>query len=184
MLDFSVTFIITIINIAILTVILRAILFKPVTKFMAEREKRVHDSIERTEKDKWNAKQLLEHYEKRLASAEAEAEEIIQAAHKEAEAQAEQILAASRAEAKQIVETAQAKLETERLAALALFKIEAAALVVKAAGRLLKRELAGAEQQRYAAEALDQIILDAGTFAGSDPLQMAGRKFPSGQDLR
>jgi len=40
MLDFSITFFITILNIGVLYLILRAILFKPVTKFMENRTQR------------------------------------------------------------------------------------------------------------------------------------------------
>jgi len=161
MLDFSVTFIITLINIGILFFILRAVLFKPVTKFMADRAQRIQDSLEKSEKDNAMAKKLLKEYEKKLETAEIEAERIINSAREQAEEDAERILAQSRAEAEQIAETARNKLETDRRAALALFRAEAVALVLNASGRILKRELAGAEQQRYAAEMLDQIAVES-----------------------
>jgi len=158
MLDFSVTILITVINIVILTIILRALLFKPVTKFLAGRTKQVQDSLEQAEKEKLNAKEILNKYEKRLANAEADAEQIIRSAHEQAQADAERIINAGKAEAQRIAETARINLERERITAMALFKVEAASLVVQAASRLIKRELAGAEQQHYAAEALDQIV--------------------------
>jgi F-type H+-transporting ATPase subunit b len=162
MIDFSVTFFITIINIVILFLILKVVLFKPVTKFMAERALKVQNSINKAEEDKAAAQNLLAQYEAQLKAAGAEAEGIIRTAREQAGAESERILAESRAEAERIAGVAQAKLEADRLAAITLFKAEAAALVVNAAGRLLRRELAGAEQQRYAAEALEQIALDAG----------------------
>ena len=160
MLDFSVTFIITIINITVLFFILRAILFKPVTKFMAERSQRIQTSFDQAEKDKIRAQKLIEQYESRLKNAEAEAEEIIRNAREQAEKEAEEIIASGKTEAAYIKETAGKKLETEKLAAMTLFKTEAASLVLKAAGRILNRELAGPEQQRYAAQILDQIVMD------------------------
>jgi len=162
MLNFSVTFLITILNITVLFLILKAVLFKPVTKFMAERAQRIQGSIDQAEKDKQTAQQILARYEDRLKAAEAEAAEIIRAAREQAETEAQIILAESRREAERVADTVRAKLETDRLAAMAIFKAEAAALVVRASGRLLRRELAGAEQQRYAAEALEQILTDAG----------------------
>jgi F-type H+-transporting ATPase subunit b len=156
MLDFSVTFIITIINLVILFLILRKLLFKPVTKLMEDRTRRINDSIIQAEKDKQSARQLQERFENRLTTAEAEAEAIIRAAREQAEAEAERITAEARAEAERITAGARARLETERRAAAAVFRAEAAALVVSAAGRLLKRELAGTEQLRYAAEVLDR----------------------------
>jgi F-type H+-transporting ATPase subunit b len=167
MFDFSVTFFITIINILILFLVLRAILFKPVTKFMNARTQKIKDDIDKAEKDKRDAKQLLEQYEKRLADAEAEADAIIRTAREHAEAEAERIRTSARADADHMTSGARTRLEAERLAALAVFKTEAAALVVNAAGRLLKRELSGPDQLRYAAEALNQIAEANANGAGS-----------------
>jgi len=158
MLDFSVTFIITIINIIILFLILRAVLFKPVTRFMAERALKVQRSIAQAEIDKATAQKLLARYEAQLKAVGTKAEGIIRTAREQAEKEAGRILAVSRAEAERITMAAHAKLEAERQAAMAIFKAEAAALVVSAASRLIRRELTGAEQQRYAAEALEQIV--------------------------
>ena len=160
MLDFSVTFIITILNITVLFIILKAILFKPVTKFITERSQRIQTSFDQAEKDKIRAQKLIEQYESRLKNAESEAEEIIRNARDHAEKEAEMIIASGKTEAERITETARTKLETDKMAAMALFKTEAASLVLSAAGRLLGRELAGSEQQRYAAQILDKIIMD------------------------
>ena len=162
MLDFSVTFIITIINITILFLILRKILFKPVTKFVAERTNRIQSSIEQAEKDKQTAEKMLEEYQNRLKNAETEADGIIKAAHEQAEADAGRIILQSKAEAERIKESARAQLDSDRLAAMAIFKAEAATLVLKAAGCLIGRELSGPEQQRFAAETLDNIIKNSG----------------------
>jgi len=161
MLDFSVTFIITIVNIVILFLILRVVLFKPVTKFMAERALKIQRSIDHAEENNVTARKLLADYEAQLKAADTEAERIIHGARERAEAEAESIIAESRIMARQITATALAKVESERLAAMALFKAEAAALVVSAASRLIKRELVGSEQQRFAAEALEQITSGA-----------------------
>ena len=156
MLDFSVTFIITIVNIAVLFFILRVILFKPVTKFMAERAKRVQDSIEQSEKDKNQAKALLTKYEAQLKSVETEGEAIIRSARENAQAEAEKIIAESRVSAEAALVNARKQLETERNAALALFRKEAAALVVAAAERLLGRELKGDDNIHYANMLLEE----------------------------
>ena len=57
-----VTFIATFINIGILFVVLRAILFKPVTKFIEDRAKKIQDSIDQAENNKAQAKNTLEQY--------------------------------------------------------------------------------------------------------------------------
>ena len=157
MLDFSVTFIITLINIVILFFILRAILFKPVTKFMADRTRRVQDSIDQAEGEKAAAKKLLEEYENKLKNAETEAGKIIRKARENAEREAKMIVAGGKAEAAGIVVNTRKQLEMEKQAALAKFKAEAAALVVAAAARLVQRELANDDNRRYANLLLDEL---------------------------
>ena len=159
MLDFSVTFAITIINIVILFLILRAILFKPVTKFMADRAKRIQDLIEQSEKDKNQAKSLLTQYEDHLKTAETDAEAIIGAARENAKLEAEKILAESRVSAETILTNARKQLELEQRAALAVFRKEAAALVTAASGRLIGREIQNEDNLQYADMLLKEISL-------------------------
>ena len=94
MLDFSVTFIITIVNIIILTLILRAALFKPITKFMAARAKKVQDSIDKADEDEARAQRLLGQYQGKLKNADAEAQEIIKTARADADIQHQPVEAA------------------------------------------------------------------------------------------
>ena len=157
MLDFSVTFIITIINIAILFFILKAVLFKPVTKFMADRSKRIQDSIEQSEKDKNQAKALLAQYEAQLRTADAEAEAIIRAARENAQAEAEKIVAEGRVSAAAAMENARKLLETERQASFAAFRKDAASLVIAATKRLVGRELQSGDNRQYADMILAEV---------------------------
>ena len=156
MLDFSVTFIITIINIAVLCFILKAILWKPVTKFMASRARRIEDSIEKTEKDKAQAKALLAQYAEQLEAAETEAAAIIKSAKEQAQIEADKIIADSRASAQAFTLSAKKELESERQAALAIFRQEAAALVIAASSRLVGREIKGEDNRQYAAMLINE----------------------------
>jgi F-type H+-transporting ATPase subunit b len=157
MLDFSVTFIITIVNIAILYFILRKILFKPVTKFMADRARRVQDSIDQAEKDKASAQLLVQEYEDKLKNAEDDAEEILKNAREEAGRDAQRIIAEGKADAADIVAAARSQFEVERQAALAKFKIEAAALVLAASSKLVSREFSGEDNRHYVNMLLDEL---------------------------
>ena len=150
MLDFSVTFIITIINIAVLFFILRAVLFKPVTKFMADRAKRVQDSIDLANFDKAKAKELLAQYEQKLKEAEADAQVILDEALDTAAVQARRLIDESKIEAKHTVDAANRQIEAEKQAAMAKFKLEAAALIVAASEKLAARDFSGEDDRRYA----------------------------------
>jgi F-type H+-transporting ATPase subunit b len=158
MLDFSwATFVVTIINIGILFVILRAILFKPVTKFMEARTKKIQDRFDEAERERSQAKGLLKDYGDRLDRAREEADLILRNARETAQAEADRILAEGRAEAGRVLENARKQIEAERSAALAQFKAEAAALVISAASRLLRREINSEDGRRQAALLLQEL---------------------------
>jgi F-type H+-transporting ATPase subunit b len=162
MLDFSVTFGITVLNIIILTIILRAVLFKPVTKIMADRAKRVQDSIDQAEKDKADSRGLLEQYQNKLKNADAEADKIVKTARDSAEQEARQIVTEGKAEAQAMTEAARRQIESERHAAFARFKLEAAALVIAAAAKLAARDFSDDDNRRYVNMLLDELAAQKG----------------------
>ena len=166
MFDFSVTFFITIVNIFILSIILRKLLFKPVTKFMADRARRVQDAIDSSEKDKANANDLLAQYTAKLKTAGTEADAIIRDARASAEAEAKKIINESHAAAEQTLANARKQLEMEHQASLAAFRKEAAALVVMATERLVGREIKSEDNLHYAEMLLDEV--SHSTEAGRD----------------
>jgi F-type H+-transporting ATPase subunit b len=144
------TFLVTILNVGILFFVLRAVLFKPVTKFMAERSAKIRDAIEQSEKDKHQAKALLEQYEARLKGAEAEAESILRAARENARQETERIIAGGRETAESLVANARKQIGAEQEAAIAVFRKEAVGLVVAASARLLSREFRAEDTRKYA----------------------------------
>jgi F-type H+-transporting ATPase subunit b len=145
------TFLATLINIAVLFVVLRAVLFKPVTKFMADRSRKIEESIAQANQEKAQARQILEQYQERLAEAGGEAAAILKGAREDAEREAERIIAEGKDRAENMIAAARKRIDAERQAAQALFKAEAAALVVAAAGRLLMRDLNQEDNRRLAA---------------------------------
>ena len=156
MLDFSVTFIITVINITVLYLVLRAILFKPVSKFMAGRSRQIKDSIEQAEKDRAEAKALLARYETQLDAAKTEADTIIRSAREAARQEADRIAGEGRVAAENALRNARKQIEAEQLAALSQFKKEAASLVISASERLLGRELGNDDNRNYARMLLNE----------------------------
>jgi F-type H+-transporting ATPase subunit b len=163
MLDFSVTFIITIINIAVLSFLLRVILFKPVTKFMADRAKKVQDAMSVAEEDRLSAKKLLEQYQTAIQNAQDEADEIIRASRKKAEAEASRIVAEGQVAAQAEIDAANRQIETEWMAMHNRFKLEASALVMAASARFVQREFSGDDNNRYAAMLLDELAIKKGS---------------------
>jgi F-type H+-transporting ATPase subunit b len=157
MLDFSVSFFFSIVNIAVLFFILRAILFKPLTKFMEERAAKVKSDIENAAKDRGEAKSMRLVYEERIRSADREVAVITTKAREAAEKQAAEIIKNGKAQAERIIEAARKQILAERRAAFIAFKAEAAALVVAAAGRLLRRDFSGEDARAHAELVLREL---------------------------
>jgi F-type H+-transporting ATPase subunit b len=164
MLNFSVTFIITIINITILFFVLRALLFKPVTNFMAERTKRIQDTIDQAQKEREEATKLLVEYEHKLKNAEAETHEILKNARENAERTAQSIIAEGTKEAQDTVNAALKQIEMERQAALSRFKLEAAALVMAVSAKFATKDFSGDDNRRYVNMLLDELSAQKGNM--------------------
>jgi F-type H+-transporting ATPase subunit b len=161
-LDFTVTFGITIINLAILFFILKRILFKPVTKFMEARTAKIQNDINMAAKDREQAKLLADKYEDKLKAAHAEAEAVIKAAQEQAQAQAARLVADGKKEAEALVANARRQIEAEQKASMLLFRAEAARLVIAASSRLLQRDLDGEDSRRFASLLLQEVGGQAG----------------------
>lgn len=101
-------------NVILLVAALAFILYKPVKRFMAERSQRIADEIEAAQKDREDALELKEQYERLIADIEKERDEILHQAYKKAMEKSDQMLFDARREAESIHSRALAELETER----------------------------------------------------------------------
>jgi F-type H+-transporting ATPase subunit b len=144
-----VTFAATIVNITVLCFLLRAILFKPVSKFVAARAKKIQDTIDQAEEDKKAAKQLLAQHEEKLKSADAEAAEIIKNARENAAHEAERIALEGKKSAEMMIMQARNQIALERDAAAVKFKTEAAMLILAASSKLIGRNLQKDDNQHF-----------------------------------
>jgi F-type H+-transporting ATPase subunit b len=159
LIEFSITFFFTLLNIAVLCIVLRAILFKPVTKFIEARQTKIKQDIDTAARDREEAKNLRANYEAKLHAADAEARAIVQKAQCAAEERVEALVAEGKADADALVEAARKQIAAEQQAAFLVFKAEAAALVMQAASRLVQRELSGEDTRRLAEAAIAEYTV-------------------------
>jgi len=157
MLDFSITFFITFLNIAILYFVLRKLLFKPVTKFMQDRSLKIRNELEAAAHERSRADELRASYEGMLRKAEEEADRIIAEARETGMRQAETIVERGRAEAEGLIAAAQERIELESRKAAASIKAEAVSLAVVAASRILRRQVNADDASRAVADFLADL---------------------------
>jgi len=157
MLDFSITFFITILNIGVLYLILRAILFKPVTKFMENRTQKIKGELEQAAREKERAEALRKQYEASIQSAEDEGERIIKEAREMAQKQAQTIVDQGKIDAENLLKAAKVQIEAERRVQALAFQEQAATLILSATGRLLGREVNAEDAQKAAQQFVSEL---------------------------
>lgn len=128
-------------NTLIMFLFLRKLLFKPVSEFIAKRQKDIADEIEAAETKNRDADALKAEYADRIKRADEEAHEIVRQAAHRAETRAAEILHHAEQEAVHIKAQAVQEIERERLVALNALKDEVAAMAVLAASRIVEKDL-------------------------------------------
>jgi F-type H+-transporting ATPase subunit b len=148
-LNFGVTFLITIANFLVLFLILRKLLFKPVTAFMDARAKKIKDSLAEAAYLKGKAQEEASRYETLMSEAESEAERIVKDGSERAAAESKALVDKANADAAAAQRRGEEAAEREREKAMQDLAGDIAKLAAQAAGKLVGRE-AAAEDLRAA----------------------------------
>ena len=132
---------INIINIVILFVLLRIILWKPVNRFLSERELRVKAKHDDAEKMRLDAEALKQEYASNLEGIEARGRDMMRESEIKASEEAEEILKDAREKAKNMIEDARERIAEEKNRAVDNARREIAELATDMAERILRREV-------------------------------------------
>ena len=136
---------INIINIAILFILLRLILWKPVNKFLSERAERVRRDYEKAAKANTEAEALRQELTKQLDEIELRGREMIRESRVKATEEADDILKDAHDKAGDMVREARARIDEEKARAVADARVEIAQLATDMASRILKREVSAGD---------------------------------------
>jgi F-type H+-transporting ATPase subunit b len=156
MLNFGPTFIWVIINLIILYLILRRVLFKPVTKFMEDRTNSIKADLENADRAKSEAALLLQEYKDKLSSARKEADSIVSDAHERAQNEYETILAAARKDSELLLKKAGEQVEQERQQMLKEMKNQVASLALAAASKVLEANMDNETNRKLVDKFIDE----------------------------
>jgi F-type H+-transporting ATPase subunit b len=148
-LNFGVTFLITIGNFLVLFLVLRKLLFKPVTGMMDARAKKIKDSLAEAAYLKNKAQEDASRYETLMSEAESEAERIVKEGGERAAAESKALVDKANADAAAAQRRGEEAAEREREKAMQDLAGDIARLAAAAAGKLVGRE-AAAEDERAA----------------------------------
>jgi len=157
MLNFGPTFIWTIINLLILYIFLKKILFVPVTKFMDNRTQSIKDSIANAEKLKAESEEMRQKYEDQLKNVYVEAEQIIKDARNRADDEYKAIINAAQKEAEELIAKAHEEIELERQRMMKRIRNEVAGLALSAASKVIEANMNTERNRKLVDKFLDEV---------------------------
>jgi F-type H+-transporting ATPase subunit b len=155
--NLNVTILIQAINFLILIFLLTKFLFKPLTKFLADRSAGIEKSLAEAKAANQAAATAQAEYKAQMREAQREIAAIREQGQREIEAERQRLLQASREEAERLVAQAKTEIEAEIKRARVSLREEVATLVLAAAERLLGRTVSGDDQKRLAEQYVREL---------------------------
>ena len=134
-------FIIVALNLIVLYIILRKILFKPVTELMENRTRSIKETIDDAERQKTEALEMKRSYEERLKGAKAEGERMLVEARIKAANEHTRLVAEAQQEAEALLAKARAEIENEREQMLKEIRGQVAGLALAAASKVIEANM-------------------------------------------
>ena len=137
-----------VINFVTFFLLLRWLLYRPVLKLLDARRDEVRDNLDRAERARREAEASLADYERKMAGARSEAQELLSRVQSTAEKTKEEILAQAQRQSEEMLKRAQKAIGNEKDRALTELRQEVAELAVMAASKVIERTLDVEEHRR------------------------------------
>ena len=151
------TIVFTLINLLIIFLIFRFLLYKPVCKMLDKRKEMAAAEIDEARKAKEAAQKAEEEYTARLADAKAEASEIMKQATLRAQKREEEIVDEANKKAAEIRNKAEESIERYKQRALNEIKNEISDIVVMAAGKVVEKEISASDNEEIISKFLEEV---------------------------
>ena len=144
-------------NLLILYLFLKKLLFKPVKNMIDSRQKEIDDMYSDAENAKASANEMKSEYEEKIASANAEGEEILRRAVRRAELREEEILKEADEKAARVIERAEEQIELEKKRAINDVKDEVSSIALGIAEAVIERDIDKNDHDSLIDEFIDKL---------------------------
>ncbi|MCD6435809.1 MAG: F0F1 ATP synthase subunit B [Clostridiales bacterium] len=151
------TFVFQIANTIILFLILKKLLFKPVTEFMEKRQEGIKNSLKEAENKNLDAEKLIAKYQGKINNSKDEGAEIVRVMIKEAEGVAASIIKDAESDAVKIHKKALVEIENERLKAINLLKEEVVGIALLTASKVIERDLNDTDHKKLVKKFIGEV---------------------------
>lgn len=146
------------INLFILYMFLKKLLFVPIKNMIDERQKEIDDMYSDAESSRTAANDMKAEYEEKLQKANDESDAILRAAQRRAELKEEEILKEAKVEADRILDRAEEMIELEKKRAINEVKDEVSKMAIGIASAVIERDVTESEHR----EMIDDFITNMG----------------------
>ena len=146
-----------VLNLIVLFLILRSLVYKPVRKFMLEREQRLADQRDQAKQEMEQASSMKAEYEQSVKEAKVRAEGILKEGADRADDIAKQIVADAEQKVKLMLANAQQEAQRTRQEALSSLRDEVAAISVEVAQKILEREVSANDNRKIIEEYFSKV---------------------------
>lgn len=146
------------INLLILYLVLRKLLFGKVAGMIDARQKEIDGIYTDAEEKKTEAEALKAEYEEKIKSANEESEEILKRASRKALLREEEIIKEANEKAKRTLERANEEIEREKINAINEVKDEVSSIAIDIASSIIGREISKEENEAM----IDEFIANMG----------------------
>jgi F-type H+-transporting ATPase subunit b len=150
----------------IVALLLARFVFPAIGKVLDDRATSINGEIDSATQMREEADKVLIEYRQRLTEARQQAEEILERAHKAADAHHKQVVADTNAERDQKLEQIRADIEAETKRAISSIRAEVASLTVMATEKVTRKTLTDDDHKRLIDDALSE--LDFSALAGGN----------------
>jgi F-type H+-transporting ATPase subunit b len=153
----------TLVSFLVLLALLSKFAFKPIAQALDRRGETIRKSIEDADKQRAEAKKLLEDYQKQVADARNEAGKIIEEARQLGERVRKEVVEKANAESSASVQRAQEEIQRQKEKGIQEMKDTVAALSVQIASRVIEKEVNEATHHQL----IENLIKDLGNVRRS-----------------
>lgn len=144
-------------NLLVLLVVLKMILYKPIIKLLTEREKKISDGVENAEKAAASLREATSIREDMMKTAKVESQSMMDKARKDGEGLKNTIVGEAQDQAKKIIDNGHQVLAMERSKTMEDLKAQAVALIVKTAEKVIREKMDSAKDAKMIEESLNSF---------------------------
>ena len=141
MISIDYSFIIVILNFVLLLIVLNKIIYKPIKKFLEERQKAIASDLDEAKASRKQAEKLVEEKSEELKHSAEEIRKMKNAATSDAEGKARDIMKNAKEQEKRILQDTEEQLETEKVKVMEVIEDELAEMVAELSAKFLSEKL-------------------------------------------